>query len=159
MIMAVNWMNCSGYSRRFTETPGYSADWYCITVSSQSSCLDPPLLPYLKPRMEVLHGQESFLISCLAQREPQSLQNLGSIITQINNNKHVTASFSPLKSSWVTLAWGYFIFFPFLLLPPCLPPLCCCRPPWAGVWCRITTRFQTDTEPEPQATETLLFRC
>lgn len=58
----------------------------------------------------------------MAQREPQSLQNLGSIITQINNNKHVTASFSPLKSSWVILAWGYFIYFLSFPSPPSSPP-------------------------------------
>lgn len=116
-------MNDSGYSRRFTETPGYSADWYCISASSQSSCLDPPLLPRLKPGMEVLREQESFLIPCLAQRKPQSLQNLGSIITQIHNNKHVTPSFSPPKSSWVTFAWGYLIYFLSFPSPPLLTPL------------------------------------
>lgn len=139
------------------EVPGYSADWYCTNISSQSSCLDPPLLPCLKPRMEVLHGQESFLKPCLAQRKPQSLHNLGSIITQTSNNKYVTASFSPLKSSWVTFAWGYFIYFlsfPSPLYSPPSPLLLqttlSCAP--AGVWCWITTSFQTDTEPEPEAT-------
>lgn len=107
--------------------------------------------------MEVLHGQESFLIPCLAQRKPQPLQNLGSIITQMNNNKHVTASFSPLKSSWVTSAWGYFIYFLSFPSPPYSPPsplllqtTLSCAP--AGVWCWITISFQIDTEPEPEAT-------
>lgn len=147
-------MNCSGYSR--------SSLRLLVILLIDIALLshhNPPawMLPCLRPRMEVRHEQESFLIPCLAQRKPQSLQNLGSIITQINNNKHVTASFSPPKSSWVTFAWGYFIYFLSFPSPPCSPPsplllqtTLGCAP--AGVWCWISISFQTDTEPEPEAT-------
>lgn len=145
-------MHCSGYSRRFAEASGYTADRYCLTVSSHSSaCLDPLPLSCLRFRMEVLRGQESFLVPCLAQWKPQSLKNLGSIIMRINNNKHVTASPSSLKSSWVTFVCLFvcFIVFLFLLLPPRLPPLLLlqttlsCAP--AGVWCWIAMGLQIDS--------------
>lgn len=93
-------MHCSGYSRRFAETSGYIADQYFLTVSLHASAYLGPLpLICLKFRMEVLGGQESFLVPCLAQWKLQSLKKLGSIIAWINNNEQVTASFSSLNSS------------------------------------------------------------